>query len=637
MRPEDLTVEVRDRNLNRKGQILPEDLDLKAVIRWAGVGEWTLNLPQEHPMVEHLMEPGSGIVVTGPTGPDTIGPIFSGPRIPATRKRDQKDPEGTLTFKGVTDDVILDDTLAFPSPDVADPAAQTAANDTRTGQTESLMRQYVAYNACYTHAPAGRLVGLRTKFKLAGSDLGRGVNTAKSPRFQNLLELLQELAAEGTLGFRVLQVGAFLEFQVVPVLDLRATIRLDLENGTITSEEVQDQGPTLTYAVVAGQGEGIERTMITRTRDTQATEELQWGRRIERFFDRRDTDNLLELQAKGDEELATTGAGVAVKLIPSDEQTMRYLIDWNVGDWVTAVVNGQETWSVVTEAVIVANSKFTGVGASIGDVTSFTPESRAQAQNNKNDSRIGYLERASAGPVENSRLPGRLQEVGQQVADWDHADTTGFYWGLGSATNSPEPGVMFTGNTVLTASGDLAQTVRAVDHPQASVAQQWVRYRVAGAWSQWRKTLERLRFQGTIAEREAYTPNYGDLWDDTEGSTKRTWKGSSDGRWRILGGKISFGSTGWNTSGSAVWARTDSYTFANMWLEPNEVLGWSTYASGNGFEFSSLASAVNQPSGSSPVNLAVVWRKAQFHSASNQPSHYTVWIEEIYAPSNNLD
>lgn len=452
MRADELTVEVRDRDLNRVGIILTRDLDLTAKVVWSGVGEWTLTLPENHPLVPALKTPGSGIIVTGPVDGGT-GVVFSGPRLPAVRVRDQQNPDGTLTFKGVTDEIVLDDALAYPSPGVVDPNAQTAANDERTGTTEALMRQYVAYNIGPL-APAGRRRGFRSKVVLAGSDMGRGVTTARSPRFQNLLELLQSLATEGTLGFRVVQVGSQLQFQVVPVRDLRATVRLDLNNGTILSEESQDQGPTLTYAIVAGQGEGVDRTMVVRTRSSQATEEAQWGRPIERFYDRRDTDNLLELQAKGDEELSLTGEGVAIKLMPSDDQTMRYLVDWNVGDWVTAVVNGQETWSVVTEAVVRATSKFSGVGMSIGDVTSFTPESRAQAQANKNDSRIGYLERSlQEMPVPEPGTPvgavvewyassipdGWARLEGQAISRTDHAELftlIGTTFGAGNGTTT---------------------------------------------------------------------------------------------------------------------------------------------------------------------------------------------------------
>lgn len=408
MRINEVSVEVRNAALERQGTILNRDLSLKAKLRWCGVGEWTLTLPQSHGMVPELLTKGSGLIVRGPR-PEGNGVLFSGPTLVPSRKRDIKNPDGTLTFKGVTDDVLLEDALAFPSPGVADPAAQTAANDVLTGAAETLMRQYVSRNLVPGVAPAGRIRGFRSFLALSGADETRGAVLTKSPRFQNLLELLQEIATgssnvalPGGIGFRVVQVDESLEFQVVSVRDQRDTVRLDINNGTITSEEVQEQGPSLTDAIVLGQGEGVDRQVVRRH---DALGETNWHRPIERVFDRRDTNDVVELEQKGDEELLTATGGVSVKLVPADDQTMRYGFDWIEGDWVTAVVNGQETDSVITESVFLFDSQRVAMGAAIGDVTSFTPADAQKRNQQTLDSRIGYLERASAGPVAVDRLP----------------------------------------------------------------------------------------------------------------------------------------------------------------------------------------------------------------------------------------
>ena len=392
MRPEDLTVEVRDKNLQRQGKVLSRDLDLKAKLRWCGVGEWTLNLPGDHPMVPHLRTPGSGLVVTGPTGVASRGVIFSGPTILPKRKRDQKNPDGTLTFQGFTDEIHLDDALAFPSPQTsADPAAQTKSNDIRTGATEDLFRQYVAFNVTYDQALPGRVRGFRNYIDVKGASGGRGLTQTKSPRFQNLLELLQEIAIyDGGLGFRLIQEDDLILFDTIPVRDLRDTIRLDMSNGTLTSEEVASQGATITDAIVAGQGEGVARTIVRRT---APADEGTWSRVIERFFDRRDTNETTQLQQKGDEELAAGSGGLSAKVIPADDQTMRYLIDWREGDLITVVVDGTEQDSVVTEAVLLVNSTACRVGVSIGDVATFDPRDQETKNQQSIDSRVGYLER----------------------------------------------------------------------------------------------------------------------------------------------------------------------------------------------------------------------------------------------------
>src|SRR5690606_8448243 len=54
---EDITVEVRDKDLNRVGIIKHEELDLKATDKHNNVGEWELTLPAEHRLVPTLLEP----------------------------------------------------------------------------------------------------------------------------------------------------------------------------------------------------------------------------------------------------------------------------------------------------------------------------------------------------------------------------------------------------------------------------------------------------------------------------------------------------------------------------------------------------------------------------------------------------
>lgn len=411
MRPDDLTVEVRDKNLQRQGKVLSRDLDLKAKLRWCGVGEWTLTLPGDHTMVPHLLTPGSGLVVTGPTGGASRGVIFSGPTTLPKRKRDQKNPDGTLTFTGVTDEVHLDDALAFPDPTVsANPAMQTKTNDIRTGTTENLFRQYVAYNVTYDQALAGRVRGFRNFIDLGTSLGGLGVTQTKAPRFQNLLELLQEIAVyDGGYGFRLQQKDDLLVFDTIPVRDLRATIRLDMSNGTLTSEEIASQGATVTTAIVAGQGEGIERQMIQRQ---DLTDEATWSRVIEKFFDRRDTADVTILEQKGDEELSAGSGGTSAKIIPADDQTMRYPVDWREGDWITVVVDGQERDSVVTEAILLVNSTTCRVGVAIGDVSTYDPRDQETKNQQTIDSRVGYLERnLSAG-----WLAGDIKETARTTA-----------------------------------------------------------------------------------------------------------------------------------------------------------------------------------------------------------------------------
>lgn len=394
MRLDDLTLEVRDRDLVRVGQITAPFMNLKGVPRWCSVGEWTLTLPGDHGMVPYLLDEGSGVILLGPDGTDT-GVIFSGPTVTPERKRNAQNPDGTFTFVGVTDEIHLLDALAYPDPATSDPEAQTKANDIRTALTETLLREYVSANIADA-APMGRRRGVLDRVVVGGADLTRGVTATKSPRFQNLLELLREIVLLDTsIGFRMVQVDDLIEFQVLDSRDRRGFVRFDIENGTLTSEEVQRTGPSVTKAITAGQGEGVARKIVARTTPEAEAAETAWGRVREVFIDQRDTNDDVELAQSGDEALTAGAGGTAVKVIPADESTMQFGVDWRPGDLVTIVVNGVEAPSSVTEAALLANPDGVRAGAALGDVSSFEAEKTLGAKVDALDSRVSRLERVA--------------------------------------------------------------------------------------------------------------------------------------------------------------------------------------------------------------------------------------------------
>lgn len=385
----DLTIEVRDITLTRVGVITSKWIDFKAKIMHNGVGDWELTLPATHPMAEALRQPGSGIIVSL-KGVEK----FSGPTTEPIRETDRTNPDGTYTFRGLTDDVLLADALAFPEPSNPDPTSQATANDLRSGDAETVMREFVSANVGPT-APAGRMVGFRNYIELEPTNQNRGINIVKTARFDNLGVLLGEIATVAHLGFQIVQRGTALRFEVLNVTDRSDTVRLDIQNGTLTKETLAVSPPSVTQVVVAGQGEGVFRTFVNRTSTESVASETVWGRRIEVFKDQRNTDELVELEQAGDKLLEESGfTATAVKAIPADDQTMRYGIDWEVGDTVGLVTFGQETTATVTAAVIVANSGVVAVGASIGDVTGFDATTAESKRVEDTARRVDALEKS---------------------------------------------------------------------------------------------------------------------------------------------------------------------------------------------------------------------------------------------------
>lgn len=412
MNASELVVEVRDVNLARVAQLTEADLaGLIVATRQNDVGSWQLTLPDTvldeasgdwiaHAAAQHLRKEGAGIVVTAPGPGATYETLISGPMTSATYVADESDLTGKWTFTGVSDLVLLADAVAFPQPTNADPGTQTVSHDKRTASAEDLIRQYVAYNIAGTHAPAGRVVGLRSRLTLRGVSQGRGPTLTKSARFDNLLELCQGIAFQGGLNFDILQVGTALELAISTPTDRTKTVRMDMANQLLKSVTYGYGAPTTTMAVVAGKGEGTDRHILSRTSADATSSETRWGRRVERFIDQRQTDDDAELIQKGDEEvLAGAASATGLQAAPTDSDAMLYLRDWRTGDRISVVVEGQEVAAKVTEAAISVDGSAVVFVATLGDPGAFDVDAASDRRASATTSRVSALERSAEVPA----------------------------------------------------------------------------------------------------------------------------------------------------------------------------------------------------------------------------------------------
>ncbi|MEU8327305.1 hypothetical protein [Micromonospora sp. NPDC048839] len=391
MKLADITVEARDRDLKRLGLIRPEELDLDLSDLHNGIGNWKLTLAAEHPLAGALRQPGSGIIVTGPTDV-----LLSGPVVKPENQATSTDPYGTVTVEGVDDTVLLADALAYPQPANPDPTKQTLANDTRTGNVESLMHAFVNANIGPGAPSERRAAGLMASKLTMGANLGRGPVTTKSARFPVLGNLLSELAATANLGFRIVQRGNVLVFETYAVADRSREIRLDIRNNTLAGHRVAISPPASTRAIVAGQNEGVDRQFLQVTTADSLAGESDWGRRIERFVDQRNTNVVDELRQAGLERLADDAAAIlAVQAVPMEDSGMDFGVHWGVGDKVGVVVEGQELSTVVTGYVLKVNREGFRLGALIGDPSGFDRTASMEKRVQGAEVRLSSLERTA--------------------------------------------------------------------------------------------------------------------------------------------------------------------------------------------------------------------------------------------------
>jgi ReqiPepy6 Gp37-like protein len=392
VRLEDLTVEVRDKALTRQGLIRPEELSLEVEDQFNNVGSWKVTLGAENPLADILRTPGAGLIITGPSDV-----LMSGPMVKSEFAATPEDPGGSIVFEGVSDTVVLSDMLAFPEPSNPNGATQKLAHDVRQGPTESVMHSFVNANIGPAAPPERRKANL-----IMGTNGGRGPTVTKSARFPVLGNLLTELALLGKLGFRVVQRGTDLVFETYAITDRTQTVRLDVLNGTLAGQRVAVSPPGATRAIVAGQGELTSRQFLQVDTAISRAAEADWGRRIERFVDSRNTDKWEELQQSGDEVMEDEGfTGINVQAVPMDDTAMRFGHEWHLGDRVSVVVDDQELTSDVTGMVLKADKEGFRVGALLGNPTGFSLERALHKRVTTMDARVSQLERSSTGGSDN--------------------------------------------------------------------------------------------------------------------------------------------------------------------------------------------------------------------------------------------
>lgn len=337
---------------------MPGDLvGAKFVLRFNNIGSWEINLRGDHPLADSLRAGGAGIIVTGPNGT-----IISGPTTAATLKQTQDDPTGVWQISGADDSIILNERLAYPTPSTADVTAQTSETDTRTGVASTVIYSYVSANIGPT-APTVRKIANLT----LAADTAIGSTVSFSARYETLGQLIHKLVQVDQLGFDIVQVGSNLRFRVFQPLNLANSVRMDIHNNRLESADYNYTNPTVTRAIMAGQGDGSARTMLEVTTAASLAAESTWSRRIEQFIDSRGSGDTTEMTVEGTSVLNQNGITItALSVQPTDMDTMRYQLDWNLGDTVSVVVGPDTITQIVQEVGISIESDGVRVIATVG-------------------------------------------------------------------------------------------------------------------------------------------------------------------------------------------------------------------------------------------------------------------------------
>lgn len=323
----------RDAALRRTGQV--EDFrSLQMPLRFNRTSTWVLELDATSPAVG-LLGRTDGLIVerNGVT-------LLSGPVV--SINRESSGDRNTVTITGVDDTVWLERRLALPVP--TGPPYTASEYDDKQAVAETVLRWYVDRNL-----GPGAVAARRLPYLTLPADLGRGSTVRGFGRFHTLMELLQPLAlAGGDLGFRIVQVGAALEFQVYEPADRTSTAVFSRELGNVAGYTYSTTAPVADYVIVAGQGEGTARSFT----EGGTTADLDVYGRIEQFRDRRDIDDPAILPQALTEALAESQPGTALSISPIDTPAVSFGVEYVLGDRVTVDVEGERIQDVVREVVL---------------------------------------------------------------------------------------------------------------------------------------------------------------------------------------------------------------------------------------------------------------------------------------------
>jgi hypothetical protein len=303
--------------------------------------------------------------------------IFTGRVIQTKREwnNSTNNPVDEVTVTGRDGLYFLGGRLAVPVP--SGPPYTSSAYDTRTGPAETIMKQYVSYNAGPNATTPRRFTWLSI-----ATDSARGTTLTAKTRFENLMDILTGIANVANLGF---QTVADI-FDVYVPSDKRASVRFSPDLGNLSSLEYTLDIATANYFICGGGGDLTSRTFY----EEGDSDSIMLCGRLEEFADRRDTTDTSLMHAEILSRFETSLHKVQMHVEPIELPTMRFNTDFYLGDTVDVDVDGVWVSSQVQEAGLVVNQEGVKSRFELGQF------GLSQAELNKSPyvRRVNFLERS---------------------------------------------------------------------------------------------------------------------------------------------------------------------------------------------------------------------------------------------------
>lgn len=328
------TILVTDQNLSMVGDPIDAWSTLDVTLRFNEPSSGVLTLPFSQ-AVQAQLQAGNRLVIIRDGKVVTSGPYEQSGYVWSAG-----DNAETLRV-GFADDLTrVLARVTYPTPTAPASGAQGDYWSVSNVNAEVAMRSLVDANA----GPSA-LVSRQVPHLVLGALAGVGDDVTYQARWRPMGDVLRELAiAGGGLGFRTVQVGSAIEFQVYAPEDRTGSVRFSRGLGNLRRVEYELVAPVTTAAIVGGQGELAGRSIVERS---DAGAEAQWWR-AERFVDQRQAADSDELEQAGDRELSEGAATAHLAVEAVDTADQSYGVHYGLGDIVTVVpVPGVEIADVV--------------------------------------------------------------------------------------------------------------------------------------------------------------------------------------------------------------------------------------------------------------------------------------------------
>lgn len=266
--------------------------------------------------------------------------VFTGPVRRFNATHDGK--QAKLTVTGHDDMRHLWGRIVYPDP-AHTPGAWTTSHDVRTGVTETVIKQYVDYNAGPNALPERRVPGLTIQ-----ATTGLGTSRTWRGRCDNLIKFLQEIAIADGLGFDIDD----RVFKVYQPQDRRKLVTFSLGQGSISEYDYIYEASEGNACIAGGEGEGAARLFVEAVNVSSVTNN---GIRLEYFYDYRRETVSANLAAAAIASLATNDDQISLSVTPKEVPHRKFKIDYYLGDLVSAYVASTVISAVIKEIHINLN------------------------------------------------------------------------------------------------------------------------------------------------------------------------------------------------------------------------------------------------------------------------------------------